>query len=412
MCHAKLGNSMYGCCGMMRVKLDVLIGVRTAQTLDRIMKLAVIAALLAALACASSSHAQVPALDHVVVVMMENHSYDEVRVKPYTASLIAASSTCTQSYAVTHPSLPNYLALWSGSTFGIANDNCPADGSPFNAKNLGRACEQAGVSWRSYCEELPAAGDPVCSSGGYERKHAPWTDFSNLDHMNERPLTDLYSDITAAQLPKLAFVVPNQCHSTHDCSTTTGDTWLAGIMPLLIDAAGPNGVVILTWDEDDDASYNHILTVFAGATVKTGYSHTGFVNHYNVLRTICDALGVTPMGAAATAGSIYDIWSPVTAVGRRPFDVYAIVGVVPNPFNPQTSIRFLLPRELAVSAEVYAVDGRRIASLLHDAVFPAGENEVRWDGRDTHGRRVASGVYLFRLTTTLGARAARLVLVQ
>ena len=102
------------------------------------MKFIGIAALAALAACASSSHAQVPALDHVVVVIMENHSYDQVRLKPYTASLIAISSTCTQSYAVTHPSLPNYLALWAGSTFGIANDNCPADGSPFTAGNLGR----------------------------------------------------------------------------------------------------------------------------------------------------------------------------------------------------------------------------------------------------------------------------------
>ena len=100
-------------------------GVLTPR-IGRIMKFIGIAALAALAACASSSHAQVPALDHVVVVIMENHSYDQVRLKPYSASLIAISSTCTQSYAVTHPSLPNYLALWAGSTFGIANDNCPA----------------------------------------------------------------------------------------------------------------------------------------------------------------------------------------------------------------------------------------------------------------------------------------------
>jgi hypothetical protein len=252
----------------------------------------------------------------------------------------------------------------------------------------------------------------VCFSGNYQRKHAPWTEFSNLDHMNERPLTDLFPDIAAGNLPALAFVVPNMCNSTHDCSLTTGDTWLAGIVPALIDAVGSNGVVILTWDEDDNGSFNHILTVFAGATVKPGYSHTIFMNHYGVLRTICDALGLAPMGAASTSGSIYDVWMPVTGIGRQPFDAYDIVAVVPNPFNPETSIHFVLPRELAVSAEVYAVDGRRVASLLNRVTFPAGANEVRWDGRDTRGRHVASGVYLLRLTTTLGTRAARLVLVQ
>jgi hypothetical protein len=268
------------------------------------MKLIHIAVLLTATAGGAPVRAQVPTLDHVVVVIMENHSYDEVRLEPYTSALIAASSVGTRSYAVTHPSLPNYLALWAGSTFGIANDNCPADGSPFTAANLGHACEVAGRSWRSYCEDLPAAGDPVCSSGGYRRKHAPWTDFSNLDHMNERPLTDLLSDISAGHLP------------AHDCSAATGDTWLAGIMPTLIKAVGARGVVILTWDEDDDASGNHILTVFAGAAVKAGYSHTTYMTHYNVVRTICDALGVPPMGNAAASTPITDIWAtpnPVTS---------------------------------------------------------------------------------------------------
>ncbi len=279
------------------------------------MKLVRNAALLITLLFSASAWAQVPVLDHVVVVVMENHSYNEVRFKPYTASLIASSSTCTQSYAITHPSFPNYLCLWAGSTLGMTNNNCPPAGSPFMAPNLGQACEAAGVSWRSYCEDLPAAGSAVCSSTGYERKHAPWTDFGNLDHMNERPLSDLFTDISAEQLPRLAFVVPNQCHSTHDCSVDTGDTWLEGIMPALITAVGPRGVVILTWDEDDNASENNILTVFAGPLVRPGFSHTSHVNHYDVVRTICAALGLPPMANAATAAPIDNIWTP--AAPRR-----------------------------------------------------------------------------------------------
>jgi phosphatidylinositol-3-phosphatase len=359
----------------------------------------------------SSLHAQVPPLDHVVVVIMENHSYDEVRLYPYTASLILTSSTCTQSHAVTHPSLPNYLALWSGRTFGITNDNCPADGSPFTVDNLGHACEVAGKTWRSYSEELPAAGDPVCSYGGYRRKHAPWTDFSNLDHMNERPLSDLQPDIAAGNLPMLAFVVPNQCNSTHDCPVATGDAWLSSIMPTLIEAVGSRGVVIVTWDEDDGGSSNHILTLFAGESVKAGYAHAGFVNHYTVLRTICDALGIAPMGAAANADSIGDIWRPVTGVNTPARDTIGVT-VVPNPFNPQTSIHVSLPRALLVTGAIYAIDGSRVASLLDHETLPSGDNEVRWDGRNARGQRVASGVYFFRLTTALGARTARLVLVE
>jgi len=102
----------------------------------------------------------------------------------------------------------------------------------------------------------------------------------------------------------------------------------------------------------------------------------------------------------------------VTAVGSPALNAYDIVAVVPNPFNPATSIRFTLPREMAVSAEIWAVDGSRVLTLLRGQVLPGGDNEVRWDGRNAGGQRVASGVYLFRLTTTLGARTARLVLLE
>jgi phospholipase C len=273
------------------------------------MKVVGFAALLLALTQGTGPASDpVPPLDHVIVVIMENHSYDEVRLKPYTASLIANYTVCTQSYAVTHPSLPNYLALWAGSTFNVTNDDCPAPGSPYTAANLGHACQAAGKTWRSYCEDLPVVGSAVCSDAGYRRKHAPWTDFSNLDHYNERPYTDLLPDMSAGQLPALAFVVPNQCNSTHDCSITTGDNWLAANVPSMLKALGPRGVLILTWDEDDGTAGNHILTVFAGATVKAGYAYTQTVNHYNVVRTICDALGLPPMGAAASAAPVTGIW--------------------------------------------------------------------------------------------------------
>ncbi len=101
-----------------------------------------------------------------------------------------------------------------------------------------------------------------------------------------------------------------------------------------------------------------------------------------------------------------------TAVSAPPADGFSIVGVVPNPFNPSTSVRFTLPRALAVTAEVWSVTGARVRTLAHEANMPAGENTVRWDGRNTNGDRVASGVYLFRVTTPLGQRVARMVLVQ
>lgn len=102
----------------------------------------------------------------------------------------------------------------------------------------------------------------------------------------------------------------------------------------------------------------------------------------------------------------------VTAVGSPPPDGFAILGVVPNPFNPSTTIHFRLPSEMAVTAEVWSVDGSRVRTLESGRVRAAGENEVRWDGRNEAGSPVASGIYLVRIRTALGARVARAVLLE
>src|SRR4029453_4794526 len=95
----------------------------------------------------SSPTAVVPPHDHVIVVIMENKSYFQVRTHPYTASLIAAGASFSASYGITHPSQPNYFALWAGSTLGVTTNACPVPGSPFAAENFGHACEAAGLTW-------------------------------------------------------------------------------------------------------------------------------------------------------------------------------------------------------------------------------------------------------------------------
>jgi hypothetical protein len=102
----------------------------------------------------------------------------------------------------------------------------------------------------------------------------------------------------------------------------------------------------------------------------------------------------------------------VTAVGSPGLSVFDIVGVVPNPFNPETSIRFVLPEALAATVEVWSIDGGRVTTLAQNTIFPGGESGVRWDGRDARGERVASGVYLVSVSTSLGRRTARMVLLE
>jgi phospholipase C len=267
--------------------------------------------------------ANVPPHSHVVVVVMENKSYDQVRVQPYAASLMAAGATLTNSYAVTHPSQPNYIALWCALTLGVTNDVCPAPGSPYAVENLGHACEAAGKTWRAYSENLPSPGATGCSYDGntstglYTRKHDPWSYCSNLDHLNERPYSDLATDIAAGALPNLAFIIPNNCHNTHNsstvgCGVADGDAWLAANLPLVLTALGPDGVLILTWDEDDGSLGNHVLTVFVGPHVIPGAQSTGLATHYTVTRTICDLLGLPSFGLAANEAPVSDIWDSIT----------------------------------------------------------------------------------------------------
>ena len=272
------------------------------------------AAVLLISTAGSRASASVPRLDHVIVVIMENKSYDQVRTKPYISSLITQGTVFTNSYAITHPSLPNYLALWAGTTMGLTTDGCPPPGSPYAVENLGHACEAAGVTWRSYAENLPSAGSTVCSADStlYTRKHDPWTDFSNLSHLNERPYSDLALDIAQGRLPRLAFVVPNNDDNMHDVTAAQGDAWLSNNVPTMLAAVGAKGMVVLTWDEDNNKSGNHILTVFVGTPVTRGYPSAQHINHYTVLRTICEVLGITPFAAAASEQSITDAWSQPT----------------------------------------------------------------------------------------------------
>lgn len=358
----------------------------------------------------------VPHLAHVIVVIVENKSYTAARGAPYIDGLAAAGSTFSEYYAITHPSQPNYYALWSGDTQGIADDNCPPLGAPYATDNLGHACEAAGLTWRSYAENLPAPGGTACDVDGtpdeplYTRRHDPWTSFTNVNHMNERPYGQLAADIAADSLPNLAFVIPSNCHNAHDCPLDSTDTWLARELPAMISAVGPNGLVILTCDEDDDQAGNRILTVLAGPLVKPGSLSHRFVNHYTLLRTLCDGLGLASFGAAMTESPITDVWlEQITGIRNPPRTGggTATVGLGrPNPFRTTTSVALTLPSPTMVSAEVFDLLGRRVKTLAPATL--SGTAEIRWDGSRDDGGPAHPGVYLVRVRAG-GARFTRRV---
>lgn len=275
----------------------------------RIRHLLPIAAAVIATVPASpaTAAAGVPRPDHVVIVMFENHRQQQVigsSSAPYINSLATAGANFTQSFAITHPSQPNYLALFSGSTQGITNDSCP---HTFTTGNLGKQLVDAGLSFAGYSEGLPSQGSTVCTSGRYARKHSPWVNFSNLATSTNKQFTAFPTDFT--QLPTVSFVIPDLCNDMHDCSVRTGDTWLMSHLKPYADwAKTHNSVLIVDFDEDDSSSTNKIPTVFYGQPVKTGV-YSEHITHYGVLRTVEDMYNLTHLGNAASATTITDSWN-------------------------------------------------------------------------------------------------------
>jgi hypothetical protein len=259
------------------------------------------------LANIQSAATVVPTYDHVVIVLMENTDYSAIKDNasaPYVNSLMAQGASFTSSHGVTHPSQPNYIALFSGSTQGVTSDSCPRS---FNAPNLGNQLLAAGYTITAYSEDLPSVGYTGCSSGKYARKHAPWADFTNFPHTNEKPFTAFPSSAAYATLPTVSFVVPNLCNDMHDCSMATGDTWLRTRLDAYVQwAKTHNSLLILTWDEDDFTTANQIPTVFVGAMVRPG-DYGQNINHYSVLHTVESMFGLAALGNAAAP--ITDVWT-------------------------------------------------------------------------------------------------------
>jgi hypothetical protein len=249
---------------------------------------------------------------HVVVIVMENKEDSDVLgnpAAPYANALARRYGLATQSYAITHPSLPNYLALTSGSTQGVSSDCTDCHVA---ARNIVDQLEAARISWRAYLEGLPSSCFKGAAAGGYAQKHNPFIYYQDIADSPRRcnelvGFSALARDLRAGALPTYVWVTPNLCDDTHDCPVAAGDRFLARTVPALLREIGPHGFIVITWDEgSSDASCcggvaagGAIATIVAGPDVRRGGRDGAPVDHYGVLRTIEDALGLPPLGGAA-----------------------------------------------------------------------------------------------------------------
>jgi hypothetical protein len=241
---------------------------------------------------------------HVVVIVMENHAYSKIigsSDAPFENSLARECGQATSYYAITHPSLPNYIALTAGTTAGITDDKRPSQHQLTDASIF----SQEGSSWRSYEESMPSTCD-LSSSGLYAVKHNPAPYFTNV--RTACSTQDVPLPSSPSFTASYTFVTPNLCNDMHDCSVATGDNWLKAFVPKVLRSREyKNGklVLFLTWDEGGGASgINHVPLIVVGPTVPAGLSISTKYTHYGLLRTVEELLQKACLADACTATSL------------------------------------------------------------------------------------------------------------
>jgi hypothetical protein len=248
---------------------------------------------------------------HVVWFIFENHNTDHVAGhSPYMNRIAAKCGLLTNLTAVAHPSLPNYLALTSGSTHNVTDDRPPSNHA-IATRNL---FEQA-RSWRTYAEGMPRACSRSDGGSGYAVRHNPATYYTDLRRSCSRrdePLSSLKPDLRRGRLARFTVIVPNLCHDEHDCSLSVGDGWLSNWLPVILGTTqyrAGRTLVLVTYDEGTQrAGHDPVYTVVIAPSVRPHTVVSGTYSHFSTLRTSERVLGLPLLGHARTARSY-----------RRPF---------------------------------------------------------------------------------------------
>jgi phospholipase C len=270
--------------------------------------------------CGSTTTA--PAYKHVVWIFMENHSYDSVigsADAPYINSLANECGLATNYHNVTHPSLPNYISATSGlplSELAPYTSDCDPTG---NCTVGGEGIFAQGESWKAYEESMPSDCHRA-NAGDYAVRHNPATYYTTLSSCstNDVPYSQLAADLANNALPAFSFITPNLINDMHSGTVADGDSWLTGNLPAILNSAEYRDnatAIFLTWDEGEGGSSDncatnttdvgcHVATIVISPSTATGMRSGTLYNHYSLLATAEELLGLSKLGQAASNASM------------------------------------------------------------------------------------------------------------
>jgi hypothetical protein len=354
-------------------------------------------------------HAQPPT--HVVFVIEENYAYAKIIGSAYAPTFTWLSkqsyvANFTDCYAITHPSEPNYLELFSGSNQGVLFDESGPDSkAPFCDCNLASSLIQKGYTFTGYSETQPSAGWYQSDAGEFVTKHCPWINWVGGSCADSVPIKDMLPFAPVGTyfpdsnhygtLPTVSWVIPNLVDDMHDPSTASvaipnGDAWFkTNMMPLVRWAANPanNTIVIAIWDEDDYSASNNIPFLICGGNVKGGNITSPKINHYSVLKMVEDMYGLTECGSSSGATAVPSFWVGINSINQPANDVKTW----PVPATDELNMNITASSENKAKIGLYDITGRLVKEMLTE--LKPGDNNLTINTSD-----ISNGVYFLNVT--------------
>ena len=280
-----------------------------------------------------SAAGNLPPLQTVFVILLENHNWSEFKGSsnaPFiNGTLLPLGAHGEQAYTPPgmHPSEPNYLWLEAGTNFGILNDKDPASNHQNTTNHLVTQLARAGITWKAYQEDIAGDVVPLTPTNGYVPRHDPFVFFDDLTGTNDphnayaiahiRPYPELAGDLASNTVARYNFITPNVCDDGHNVcapqnnSVQQTDDWLASEVPKILNSAAytNQGAVFITWDEGANSSDGPIGLILLSPLVRGGYSNSLHYTHSSLLRTLQEIFGVSPwLGDAANATDLNDLF--------------------------------------------------------------------------------------------------------